>query len=133
LNKEKILVVDDETAIVEILEELFSENDFFQVSTAANGKEALEKCQKEDFQLLCVDYRMPVMDGAEFTKMLRTYPGARNGDKPIVFITSNPEQAEAVQKEYDNILVLSKPIIPNKLATIILKAVRTGIKIEEER
>ena len=65
--------------------------------------------------------------------MLRTYPGARNGDKPIVFITANPEQAETVQKEYDNILILTKPIIPTKLATVILKAVRTGIKIEEDR
>lgn len=132
MTKEKILVVDDEKMIVEILEELFSENDFFEVSTAADGKEALEKCQKEDFELLCVDYRMPVMDGAEFTKMLRTYPNARNGNKPIVFITANPEQAEAVQKEYDNILILTKPIIPHKLATIILKAIRTGITIEED-
>lgn len=128
MAKDKILVVDDEEAIVEILEELFSENDFFDVVTAMNGKEALEKTQKEDFQLICVDYRMPVMDGGEFAKTLRSFPDARNKDVPIVFVTANPEQAEEVQAELKDVLILTKPILPNKLATIILRAIKTGMK-----
>lgn len=133
MAKEKILVVDDEEAIVEILQEMFSQNEFFDVVTALNGKEALEKSQLENFQLICVDFRMPIMDGGTFARELRNFPGAKNRDVPIVFVTANPEQAEEVQKELPNIFILMKPILPTKLATIILRAIKSGIHMDEEK
>ncbi len=127
MSREKILVIDDEEEILEILEELFDENDFFDVIKASNGQEALEISQKHDFQIICADYRMPVMDGGDFAKALRSFPGARNQNVPIIFVTANPEQAQLLQEELKDIHILTKPILPNKLATMILKAVRSGL------
>ena len=61
----KILVVDDEAAILEICK--FSlEGDGYKISTALNALVALEMLEREKFDLILSDFRMPVMDGITF-------------------------------------------------------------------
>ena len=61
----KALVVDDEESIREIISDYLCELGL-TITEAANGKEALEKVQKEKFDYVFTDLKMPIMTGAEF-------------------------------------------------------------------
>lgn len=67
----KILVVEDEEIIRLMFKQSFA-NWGFKVSTAENGKDALEKCQHEFFNIVVTDLNMPVMDGMELLKRLKS-------------------------------------------------------------
>jgi len=58
----KVLIVDDEQSIRYVLREIL-EDENYQVEDAANGQEALEKLQKEAFDVVLSDVKMPKMDG----------------------------------------------------------------------
>ncbi len=58
----KVLIVDDEQSIRYVLREIL-EDENYQVEDAANGQEALEKLQKEAFDVVLSDIKMPKMDG----------------------------------------------------------------------
>ena len=70
MKKNRILVVDDEPDMVDILRLVLSQAGF-TVSSAASGKECLEKTSKEDFDLIILDIRMPQMDGWTTLKKLK--------------------------------------------------------------
>lgn len=67
----KILVVEDEEIIRLMFKQSF-ENWGFRVDIAVNGKEALDKCQQEFFHIVVTDLNMPVMDGMELLKRLKS-------------------------------------------------------------
>ena len=63
----KILIVEDEKAIRNVLKKIISaENASYQISEAENGLEAYEMIQKENYDLILCDIKMPKMDGVEF-------------------------------------------------------------------
>ena len=65
----KILIVDDEKVICEAFKEILEE-DGYDVQTAANGNEALQKVQQMQYDLVFLDVLMPRMEGREvFEKM----------------------------------------------------------------
>src|SRR5256885_16162471 len=65
-----MLVVDDEPGIVRLIEK-FATNLGFDVRTAANGREALEKLETENVAVALVDLRMPEIDGLEVLRGIR--------------------------------------------------------------
>ncbi len=108
----KILLVDDEHDIVEFLQyNLVQEG--FDVVIAFDGKEALSKLSEKP-DLIILDIMMPVFDGYEVCKKIRSTKGFEK--TPVVFLT-------AKAGEYDEILGLelgandyiTKPISPKKL------------------
>ena len=64
MAKERILVADDEEHMRFFIRELLQKEDY-EVVEADNGRQALDRCQMEDIDLVILDYRMPVMDGLE--------------------------------------------------------------------
>lgn len=68
-----VLVVDDEYVISDILE-LALEDAGYQVEKASNGAKALEMLEKTRVELLITDYMMPVMNGEELARSLRSDP-----------------------------------------------------------
>lgn len=80
----KILVIDDEEHIVEMVKARLSANGY-EVATAANGKEGLEKVKTFRPNLIVLDVLMPVMDGFQFIKALKKEPNA--AVIPIVMLT----------------------------------------------
>lgn len=117
----KILTVDDEEMILEILEEILTEDGFFTVDTAINGKIGLEKANEEEYRLILLDYRMPIMDGGQFIKELRENSGP-NKNTPILLITANPEQSQPSIDKYEKIFLLVKPIDVAGLAESVRQA-----------
>lgn len=86
-----ILVVDDKPDNIFIAKALV--NSFSgQTVTASNGQEAITLCQKEKFDLILMDMAMPIMDGAEATKWIRSHDNP-NQSTPIVAVTADVTQS----------------------------------------
>lgn len=85
--KQRILLVDDDPAIRQILVRLLVEEDYL-VMTAANGLEALALTGTTTFDLVLLDLNMPVKNGWETFEQL----SAKNPLMPIILITARPNQ-----------------------------------------
>ncbi|NOX87687.1 MAG: response regulator [Calditrichaeota bacterium] len=81
-----ILIVDDNEEMLETLERIFALYEF-EVFKSENGKEAIEIAEKELPDIIILDAKMPVMDGFEACKILKSKHNTR--DIPIVFLTAN--------------------------------------------
>jgi len=112
-NKFKILIVDDEPDIIEILQ-FNLENEGYQVFSAANGKEALKVAEMRIPHLIILDLMMPVMDGIETCERLRMDKKFNNS--LIMFLSARGEdysQVAAFESGADD--YVTKPIKPRIL------------------
>jgi two-component system alkaline phosphatase synthesis response regulator PhoP len=130
----KILLVDDEQDILEIIGYNLSQEGY-QVITAANGKEAVIKAKKENPQLIIMDVMMPEMDGIEACQNIRKLPELEN--TIITFLTARSEdysQLAGFDAGADD--YISKPIKPKILVSKVKALLRrlkvNGIEINRE-
>ncbi len=84
MDLKKILVVDDEAPLREILQKGLAQMGGFSVDVAQNGQEAIEKIERDIFDLLLTDLMMPGMDGMELLKMVK---GTRP-EMPVIMMTA---------------------------------------------
>ena len=89
MAKEKILVVDDELHIRQALQASL-ESEGYQVQTAENGKEGVEKCKAWRPALVILDVRMPVMDG--HLASIEIKYDERLKDTRLIFLTANADE-----------------------------------------
>lgn len=91
----KILVVDDEKDFLEIVKARLEANDY-EVVTASDGKEALDKVRSEKPDAVLLDVLMPVMDGIDVLKRIRKI----NKKLPVFIVTafSNEERFKLANK-----------------------------------
>ncbi len=82
----KILIADDDRSILTLLSYNFRQNDF-EVTTASNGKQALELTKKNVFDLILLDLMMPEYDGIEVTEILRK----KGNFTPILILTARDD------------------------------------------
>ena len=83
-----ILLVDDDPAGLMALEAILEPLGQILV-TARSGREAIRRLEEQDFALILLDVRMPVMDGFETASIIRR--GERNKSTPIIFLTAGDE------------------------------------------
>ncbi len=83
-TRAKILIVDDEPDYANTIQ-CRLEWYHYKVTTAANGKEALEKAADEKPDLILLDTSMPVMSGHEMLERLRKHPDLKN--IPVIMVT----------------------------------------------
>jgi len=89
----KILVVDDDPFVIDMLAVILESSDY-SIDTAVNGIEALQKYSADsDIGLIVSDMNMPEMNGLELIKELRN----NNADVPIIILTGNDEVAVAIE------------------------------------
>lgn len=121
-NSIKILLVDDETDILEFLSYNLK-REGFEVFTASNGKEGVEKAKKILPQLIILDVMMPEMDGIEACGEIRSVPELKNS--LIVFLTARAEdysQIAGFDAGADD--YITKPIRPKLFVTKINSILR---------
>ena len=82
----KILIVEDEKMMQELLATRLSRENIFQVYVANNGQEGLYMALSNVPDLILLDIRMPVMDGITMMKELRKDPKGKH--LPIIFLTN---------------------------------------------
>ena len=83
----EILIVDDNAINLTVAEGLL-EPLHMKISTALSGKEALEKLEKNHFDIIFMDHMMPELDGVETTRIIRRLHPECN-DTPIIALTAN--------------------------------------------
>ena len=91
VKQAKILVVDDEQDIVNTVQYRLKACDF-NVITANNGKEGLEKVINEKPDLVLLDINMPIMDGHEMLERIRSRPDLR--DIPVIMLTAYSDRRD---------------------------------------
>ena len=126
LNTYKILIVDDDSDIVELLKfNLSSEG--YKVKSASNGIQALSLAKEFIPDLTILDIMMPNMDGVETCRQIRSIPELAN--KFIIFLTARSEEySEIVAFEMGADDYITKPIKPRALISRINALFRREIK-----
>ena len=112
MRKEKIVVIDDDPDILDVLE--LTLNEHYTVFSAANGKEGLELVKAKAPDMVITDYMMPVMNGPEFCRNLRQDILLRH--LPVIMLTGKGETRDMVtgiESGADDYLV--KPFEPETL------------------
>jgi len=118
-----ILVVDDEPGITSALSYLLR-RDGHKVDTAAHGRQALERLQHQDYDLILCDLRMPELDGPGFYReMTQIYPQLR---RRIIFLTGDTLSQEAQEfLAWAGVARLSKPFRAAEVRQAIQQALHT--------
>ncbi|MBV8619348.1 MAG: PAS domain S-box protein [Curvibacter sp.] len=113
LQGARLLVVEDNDLNQQVAAELLTDAGFV-VELAGNGREALDKLRQHRFDLVLMDMQMPVMDGLEATRILRSQPDTRH--LPVVAMTAN-----ATSQDRERCLAagmndhVAKPVDPDEL------------------
>jgi len=114
-----ILVVDDDQVILHLFEVLLKDV-FKTLVLASNGKDALEQFNKQSFDLILTDYKMPYLDGLELISSIRDI----NKTIPIILMSSSKEHN--VYRQAINLNVthsLLKPIQKDQVEKVLEKVV----------
>ena len=117
-QKSKVLLVDDDELVRQLLARLLTD-DGFLVAEADNGASALQVARRLDGSLTLVvtDINMPVMDGLEFARALRTT------DRQIPFLFVTAIDPALVQIDGLKAEVLSKPFTPDAFLEAVSRLV----------
>jgi two-component system alkaline phosphatase synthesis response regulator PhoP len=145
-NEYRILLVDDETDILEFLSYNLKKEGY-GVFTASNGKEAIVTAKKERPHLIILDVMMPDMDGIETCREIREIPALK--DTVIAFLTArNEDYSQIAGFDVGADDYINKPIKPRVLISRIKALLRRtsssvsdssekvdlgGIRIDRER
>jgi two-component system alkaline phosphatase synthesis response regulator PhoP len=113
MSKGKILVVDDEVYLLQILDfSLGAEG--YDVVTAEDGEQALNKAKAEQPDLIVLDIMMPKVDGYEACRKLKQDPSMK--DVPVILLTAKGRDIDrklGLEVGADD--YITKPFSPNKL------------------
>lgn len=129
-QKIKVLVVDDEPDIVEILKYNL-QKEGYEVATAEDGKKAVKIAAKFIPNVILLDIMMPVQDGVETCLQIRQIPELKHAF--IIFLTARMEEySEVAAFDVGADDYITKPIKPRALMSRIAALFRRGSKKEQE-
>ncbi len=119
----KVLVVDDEVKIREVIRE-YAEFEGYEVSEASNGMEAINLCKNNYFDIIVMDIMMPKLDGFSASKEIRKYR-----DIPIIMLSARGEEYDKLfgfEIGIDDYVV--KPFSPKELIARLNVVIRRNSK-----
>jgi len=113
----KILAVDDEKHIVRLVQ-VNLERAGYEVITANDGREALQKVKDEKPDLVVLDVMMPYMDGFEVLQNLRRNP--ETAEIPVIMLTAKAQDADVFKGWQSGVdCYLTKPFNPMELIVFV--------------
>jgi DNA-binding response OmpR family regulator len=119
----KILLVEDDKKISEIIEKYLIKNNF-KVDIVFNGIDALEKFSKNNYHLVVLDIMMPGINGFEVLSEIRTF-----SDVPVVIVTAKKEEIDRLNgfnKGADDYIV--KPFSPKEMVKRVEAIIKRAYK-----
>lgn len=125
----RILVVDDDSVIRELLVTVLEEESDHQVIVASNGQEALDQLEQHTVDAIVCDINMPVMDGFELIRAIRANPTLHH--MPVLLMSA-AARLEQVDPDLEVDMLLEKPFeLSSLLACVgfILNGVRAGRRV----
>ncbi len=119
---ERILVVDDEQRIID-LAQMYIEQEGYQVDSATDGLQALEKILADEPALIVLDLMLPSIDGLEICRRVRN-----QSDVPIIMLTARSDDIDKiVGLELGADDYLTKPFNPRELVARIKAILRRSV------
>lgn len=123
--QEKILIIDDNKANVDLLEALLGSKSSFIILKAHSGKEALEVAKKEHPNLILLDIMMPDLNGFQVCEILRQ--DASFTATPIIMVTAKDQDddiVQALEKGADDYIIkpANKDDLFRKVSSLLAKA-----------
>jgi two-component system phosphate regulon response regulator PhoB len=120
--KPHLLVVEDETALVELLRYNF-EKEGFRVTVAADGEAALTAVAEALPDLVVLDWMLPLVSGLEVCRQLRRKPETR--DVPVIMLTARGEESDRIRGlEVGADDYVAKPFSPSELIARVRAVMR---------
>jgi polar amino acid transport system substrate-binding protein len=120
----KVLLAEDNEINQQVARELL-EKAGLRVTIANNGKEAIEKVEGSEFELVFMDVQMPEMNGFEATGCIRKNPRSRIRNLPIVAMTAQAmtgDREKCIEAGMDD--YITKPIDINELHSVLVKWIK---------
>ncbi|MBL7091800.1 MAG: response regulator [Candidatus Omnitrophica bacterium] len=113
MGKKRILIVEDEAQLVNLLKMRLEANDY-EVITAYDGQEGLDKARKEKLDLIILDLMLPGMDGYKVCGLLKK--DTRYAGVPIIMFTARAQEEDIkLGKEVGADAYITKPFEPQVL------------------
>ncbi len=123
MNKDHILVIEDEPSVGEIVS-LYLRRAGFPVTVVSDGNQAISLLEKQTPKLVVLDLMLPGLDGWEITRWLRA-----RGDTPIIMVTARKEETDRIaglEMGADDYVV--KPFSPQELVSRVRAVLRRSQK-----
>lgn len=110
-TKDHILIVDDKTHNIYVLEQILAKSDRC-ISSVTNGNEALKLALNQEIDLIILDVQMPGMDGFEVAQILKSNNRTKN--TPIIFVSAEMKEHKFMMKGFEEGAndYLAKPLDP---------------------
>lgn len=119
MNGRKILIVDDEARLVDVLK-AYLERDGYKVIAAYDGKQALAQARREKPDLILLDLMLPEIDGMEVCRTLR-----KESETPIIMLTARSEEADKlIGLELGADDYVTKPFSPREVVARVRAVLR---------
>jgi len=116
-NEFRILIVDDNTELVETFKDIFELKEF-KVAFAMNGAEAIERAREAKFDVVLLDLVMPGMDGAETMKAIKQFAP----ETPFIIVTAYENSPIAAEVQREGVLhVFQKPLVIEELVNFVTR------------
>jgi len=119
MARRKILVVDDESKVCDLVR-AYLEKDGFEVILSGNGKDAVEKARILKPDLIVLDLNLPGMDGIEVFRTVRAF-----SDIPVIMLTARDDEVDKIvglQIGADD--YVTKPFSPRELSARVAAVLR---------
>jgi len=126
--EKRILVVDDETNMRTTLADILGDEGYI-IDTAVNGLSAVEMCEKENYDVVLLDVRMPGIDGVE------TFRRIRRNNKSVRIVMMSAYSMDDLKRavlEEGAIAFLSKPLDIENVVGLIQEVRETAILVVED-
>lgn len=115
----KVLIAEDSSVIQTITKKVLEVQNC-QITAVKNGRQVLEKLENEDFDVILMDINMPIMDGMECARHVRSFTDRKKAAIPIIAITGNARNYTMEDfKEVGINEYLQKPINFDKLVETV--------------
>lgn len=122
----KILIVDDEEMIREVLHE-YADFEGYEAYEAANGREAVQLCKDNDYDIILMDIMMPKLDGYSAVKEIK-----KSKDIPVIMLSARGEEYDKLfgfEIGIDDYVV--KPFSPKEVMARVNAVLKRNVKVEK--
>lgn len=120
LSKVNVLIIDDNAHMIHIVRSMLLGFGITRTFESRDAVEAFDIARSDPVDLIIADYQMPILDGLEFTRMIRTGADSRDPYVPIILLTAHTERSRIIAARDVGVTeVCAKPINAHQMWTEI--------------